>query len=128
MTASQLTPDAGRERAWTALAELFVGRELQDYDFDDIGRELVATGLTPAQLHDVLWHEVAPVFGQNLAWFNPTPEMEGWSGDRVGEWVRQRLQRGATLAQRLEVWLLPDSMRRLVEQRWQEVERRLLSA
>ena len=116
-------PDPRHSNAWPALSELFVGRELQDYDYQAIARSLQQVGLSTDELERVLWDQVAPVFGSNLAWPNPAPEMEGWTPEHVRGLVQARLTKGrSSLSERLIERLLPASQRALIEDRWSRVK------
>jgi hypothetical protein len=109
--------------AWPALSELFVGRELQDYDYQAIARSLQQVGLSTDELERVLWDEVAPVFGSNLGWLNAAPEMEGWTPEQVRGLVQARMAKGrSSLSERLIERLLPASQRALIEDRWSRVK------
>jgi hypothetical protein len=78
-------PDPRHANAWPALSELFVGRELQDYDYQAIARSLGQAGLSTDELERVLWDQVAPVFGSNLAWLTLRPRWrDGGAGGRAG--------------------------------------------
>jgi hypothetical protein len=116
-------PDPRHANAWPALSELFVGRELQDYDYQAIARSLQQVGLSTDELERVLWDQVAPVFGSNLAWLNAAPEMEGWTPEHVRGLVQARLAKGrSSLSERLIERLLPASQRALIEDRWSRVK------
>lgn len=76
-----------RTEVWSALAELFVARELQDYDYHSIAGVLRTSGLSAERIRDVLQNEVAPAFMDNLSPFNPVPNLEGWSAREVSEQI-----------------------------------------
>lgn len=57
---------ARRVPVWTALAELFLDTELQDFDYRHIADILRASGYTGHELEKMLKDEVAPVFDGNL--------------------------------------------------------------
>lgn len=106
------TPDTeNRAQVWTALAELFVARELQDYDYRSIAETLRAAQIGAVELADILRDEVAPAFMGNLSGLNPVPEMEGWSENEVRERVDAARQRSRGLGQRLLRRLRADPLR-----------------
>lgn len=105
-----------RVQVWTALAELFVARELQDYDYRSIAQTLRAGEVGAAELADILRDEVAPAFMGNLSGFNPVPEMEGWSENEVRERVTAAMVRSQGWGQRLLRRLRPDPLRHPVLQ------------
>ena len=76
-----------RAPVWEALSELFVGKELQDYDYAGIAKTLRLSGYSVDELEKVLREEVAPVFRSNLSAL-AVPEMEGWAQDTVVKEVR----------------------------------------
>ena len=115
-----------RAPVWEALSELFVGKELQDYDYAGIAETLRASGYSVDELDKVLREEVAPVFRSNLSAL-AVPEMEGWAHDTVVEEIRAYLERERTGISRLLMRLgtsraLPDA----ATMRWQRI-RSLLS-
>lgn len=115
-----------RSKVWTALAELFVARELQDYDYESIAETLRASTLTSSEMLDVLRDEVAPAFMGNLSGFNPVPEMESWSEDDVREKVLAVVSGSHGIAQRLLSPFRRDPLQNPVLQaRWQAVLRLL---
>lgn len=81
-----------RAPVWEALSELFVGKELQDYDYAGIAKTLRLSGYSVDELEKVLREEVAPVFRSNLSAL-AIPEMEGWAQDTVVKEVRAYLER-----------------------------------
>lgn len=105
-----------RVQVWTALAELFVARELQDYDYRSIAQTLHAADVGAAELANILRDEVAPAFMGNLSGFNPTPEMEGWSENEVRVRVPAAMARSQGWWQRLFRRLRPDPLRHPVLQ------------
>jgi hypothetical protein len=106
------TPDTeNRAQVWTALAELFVARELQDYDYRSIAETLRAAQIGAVELADILRDEVAPAFMGNLSGLNPVPEMEGWSENEVRERVRAAMMRSRGWGQRLFRSLRADPLR-----------------
>lgn len=118
---------ARRTPVWHALSELFVGKELQDYDYRYIAEVLQQSGYAPATLQDILVDEVAPVFQGNLGTL-AIPELEGWTAETVKSAILESLQASPRMMQRLlpEHWLRE---RRLVpvKKRW-EVVRAMLGA
>jgi hypothetical protein len=115
-----------RAAVWEALSELFVGKELQDYDYAGIAKTLRASGYSIDELEKVLRKEVAPVFRSNLSAL-AVPEMEGWAQDTVVKEIRAYLERERTGISRLLMRLgtsraLPDA----ATKRWQRI-RSLLS-
>jgi hypothetical protein len=116
----------GRDRVWTALAQLFVARELQDYDYRSIAETLRASKLPSSEVLNVLRGEVAPAFMANLSGLNPVPAMEDWSEDEVREKVLAALSGSQGLVQRLLRPLRKDPLQHPVLQaRWQAVQRLL---
>lgn len=111
------------------MAELFVGRELQDYDYEAIARALVQTGLAASEIEHALWEEVAPALGCNLSWLNSAPEMEGWRPEQVNERIRYSLGKGPPgLAGRWMRRLLDASQRELILDRWNRVKAQMTPA
>lgn len=115
-----------RAPVWEALSELFVGKELPDYDYAGIAKALRQSGYSLDELEKVLREEVAPVFCSNLSAL-AVPVMEGWAHDTVVEEIRAYLERERTGMSRLLMRLgtsrpLPDA----ATKRWQQI-RSLLS-
>ena len=115
-----------RAQVWETLSELFVGKELQDYDYARIAETLRAFGYPLDQLEKVLREEVAPVFRSNLSAL-AVPEMEGWAQDTVVKEIRAYLERERIGISRLLMRLgtsrsLPDA----ATKRWRRI-RSLLS-
>ncbi|CAB3695493.1 DUF7079 family protein [Trinickia soli] len=115
-----------RAPVWEALSELFVGKELQDYDYAGIAKTLRLSGYSVDELEKVLREEVAPVFRSNLSAL-AVPEMEGWAQDTVVKEIRAYLERERTGLSRLLTRLgtsraLPD----VATKRWLQI-RSLLS-
>jgi hypothetical protein len=79
---------------WAALAEFFVGKELQDYDYRSIAAVLRDSGLPLSEMERILREEVAPVFGSNLGALTTVVDMEAWPRDVVRDRVLERLQGG----------------------------------
>lgn len=92
---------ARRVPVWSALSDLFLGRELQDADYRYIAGRLRDSGYSLTELQGILSEEVAPVFHTNLSLLMPTPEMDGWSEDSVRESVLDYLARSPTMTDRL---------------------------
>jgi hypothetical protein len=84
-----------RAPVWEALSELFVGKELQDYDYASIAKTLRVSGYSLDEIEKVLREEVAPVFRSNLSAL-AIPEMEGWAQDTVVNEIRAYLERERT--------------------------------
>lgn len=115
-----------RAPVWEALSELFVGKELQDYDYAGIAKTLGLSGYSVDELEKVLREEVAPVFRSNLSAL-AVPEMEGWAQDTVVKEVRAYLERERTGLSRLLTRLgtsraLPD----VATKRWLQIRSLLL--
>jgi hypothetical protein len=82
-----------RAPVWEVLAELFVGRELQDYDYKAIAKVLKDSGFSIDELDNMLKTEVGPIFRRNLSPM-AVPEMEAWSREYVVEAVCAYLEKG----------------------------------
>ncbi|WP_147297883.1 DUF7079 family protein [Trinickia dinghuensis] len=111
-----------RAPVWEALSELFVGRELQDYDYAAIVETLRRSRYSLDELEKVLRQEVAPVFRGNLSSLG-IPEMEGWARDTVVKDVQAHLgheKKGWSrlLAQLVMSKTLPE----LASERWQRIK------
>ncbi len=116
-----------RTLVWASLAELFVARELQEYDYRAIAATLQASHFSIDELDRLLCEEVAPVFRVNLSPFNPVPEMEGWSREFVRDSVLGRLQRQPGRLGGLLTCLQPDPLERpILRERWRAVRALLL--
>ena len=116
-----------RATVWTALAELFVARELQDYDYRSIAEALRASQLTSPEVLNILRAEVAPAFMANLSGFNPVPVMECWSENEVREKVLAVLPGSLGFARRLLSPFRRDPIQHpVLQSRWQAI-RQLLS-
>lgn len=61
-----------RAPVWEALAEMFIGRELQEYDYAAIAETLGASGYAREELEYLLHDEIAPVVRSNLSYW-PCP-------------------------------------------------------
>ncbi|HVE10341.1 MAG TPA: hypothetical protein VNE00_24010 [Paraburkholderia sp.] len=79
-----------RAQVWEVLAELFVGKELQDYDYAALARTLRHCAYAPDELERILRDEVAPVWRHNLSPL-AIPEMEGWPTEEVVTRIRQHI-------------------------------------
>ncbi|NRO99679.1 hypothetical protein GWC77_27945 [Paraburkholderia sp. NMBU_R16] len=111
-----------RAPVWEALSELFVGKELQGYDYAGIAETLRVSGYSLAELEKVLREEVAPVFRSNLSPL-AIPEMEGWARDTVVKEIEAYLEHERTGLSRLLSRLttsrpLPD----VATKRWQQIK------
>lgn len=115
-----------RAPVWEALSELFVGRELQDYDYAGIAKTLRLSGYSLAEIEKVLREEVAPVFRNNLSAL-AIPEMEGWAQDTVVKEIRTYLERERTGLSWLLTRLVPSrALPDVATKRWLHI-RSLLS-
>jgi hypothetical protein len=116
-----------RAPVWEALSELFVGKELQDYDYATIATTLRASGYSLSELETILHHEVAPVFRGNLSAL-AVAEMEGWARETVVGDVRAYLERERSGPSR--IWARLVAARRLPDvarDRWERVKGALFS-
>ena len=79
-----LTPEEIKRRSpvWDELSMLFVGKELEEYDYERIARILYESKYSKQEIDSILLNEVSPVFRANLY---SIPEMEGWSSESVAE-------------------------------------------
>lgn len=113
---------ARREPVWSALSELFVGRELQDYDYADIAGRLLNSGYSLAELQAILDQEIVPVFHTNLGPL-ALPEMMGWSAEDVKNLVIDHMNKRATLAELIlpDKWLRERRSAHILE-RWGTVK------
>ena len=113
-----------RTPVWEALSELFVGKELQDYDYAGIAKTLRLSGYSIDELEKVLREEVAPVFRSNLSLL-AVPEMEGWAHDTVVKEILDYLGRERTGLSRMLKRLRLARSRTLpgvVTERWQTIK------
>src|SRR4051812_40244042 len=121
---SQLDPKDIERRApvWEALSELFVGKELQDYDYRHIAKTLSNSGYALSEIEEILRNEVAPVFHRNLSPLG-IPEMEGWSRDSVVTEVLQHINEPPGFATRIlpKTWIQEQQMAS-VRERWRAVQ------
>jgi hypothetical protein len=116
-----------RAPVWEALSELFVGKELQDYDYATIATTLRASGYSLSELETILHQEVAPVFRGNLSAL-AVAEMEGWARETVVADVRAYLERERSGPSRF--WARLVTARRLPDvarDRWERVKGALFS-
>lgn len=115
-----------RAPVWEALSELFVGKELQDYDYAGIAEALRLSGYSLDELENVLREEVAPVFRRNLSPL-AIPEMEGWTQAAVVKEIRTYLGREKTSLPRMLTRLLTSrALPEMAAKRWLQI-RSLLS-
>ena len=115
-----------RAPVWEALSELFVGKELQDYDYAAIASALRVSGYSLEELEKVLRDEVAPVFGSNLSPL-AIPEMEGWGRDAVVKEIQAHLARErASLSRVLARLVMRRTLPQVATKRWLQI-RSLLS-
>lgn len=115
-----------RAPIWEALSELFVGKELQDYDYAGIAETLRVSDYSLDELENVLREEVAPVFRSNLSAL-VLPEMEGWTQDTVVNEIRTYLDREKTSLQRMLARLVTSrALPEVAAKRWLQI-RSLLS-
>jgi hypothetical protein len=116
-----LPPDRDLERrrpVWEALADLFLDTTLDDADRRFIAERIVASGYSPAEVEDILWHEVFPAVSDNLR--RPAGEWAGFDTD----WLQRRVlasRRGAL--ERLRSAVADGSVRRIVREEWARVLR-----
>jgi len=115
-----------RAPVWGALSELFVGKELQDYDYADIAETLRVSGYSLDELENVLREEVAPVYRSNLSPL-AVPEMEGWAQEAVVKEIRAYLDREKTGLSRMLTRLATSrALPEVAAKRWLQI-RSLLS-
>lgn len=111
-----------RTPVWEALSELFVGKELQDYDYAGIAKTLRLSGYSLDELEKMLREEVAPVFSSNLSPL-AIPEMEGWAHDTVVKEILDYLERERTGLSRMLTWLVTSrALPGVVAERWQTIK------
>ncbi|TKC83113.1 hypothetical protein FAZ69_25835 [Trinickia terrae] len=117
---------ASRAPVWEALSELFVGKELQDYDYAAIAKALRESGYSLDELEQVLHQEVAPVFRSNLSPL-AVPEMEGWAQETVATEVLAHLERKPRgLSRIVKRWIPAKTLPPLANERWIKVRSLLL--
>lgn len=115
-----------REALWRGLSELFVARELQDYDYRAIAQAVQASGFTLSEVERILGDEVAPTFLANLSPLNTAPEFEGWADDVVRTRVAETQRSATCIVGRLLSPLRRDPMQNsILRRRWQEVLKQL---
>ena len=115
-----------RAAVWEALSELFLGKELQDYDYAAIAETLRASGYSLDELEKVLREEVAPVFRSNLSLL-AVPEMEGWAQEAVVKEIQAYLERERTSLSRMLARLVTSrTLPEVAIKRWLKI-RSLLS-
>lgn len=108
---------------WMALADLFVGKELQDYDFDHIARRLLDAEFPVSRIETILWQEVFPVLGANLGAL-AIPEMEGWSEPALRSAIKDAVRHPPSAPARL-VLRWRRSGNRTIRSRWTRLRREL---
>lgn len=116
---------ARRVPVWTALAELFLDTQLEEFQYCYIADVLHDSGYSLHELQAIFHDEVAPVFHRNV---NAAPgERRGWRDDVVKKMVLDYLKRRPTLAERLvpQQWLRHLRVAK-VSERWEIVWNRLL--
>lgn len=96
-----------RVPVWSALSGLFVGKELQGYDYAYLAESLRDSGYSIPQLETILNEEVTPVFHFNLGLL-ALPEHEGWADESVKDLILEKLHARPTLAEAVlpKKWLL----------------------
>jgi hypothetical protein len=109
-----------RAPVWEALAELFVGRELQDYDYAAFAQILRASSYGIDELERILRDEVAPVYRQNLTLF-AIPEMQGWTHQQVVAQVQANLDASQGKLRQLLKRLRPHALPHPVAGRWNKL-------
>ncbi|CAN7499211.1 hypothetical protein LJR230_003340 [Trinickia sp. LjRoot230] len=110
-----------RAPVWEALSELFVGKELQDYDYAAIAETLRQSRYSLDELDKMLHTEVAPVFRGNLSAL-AVPEMEGWARDAIVRDIQAYLMRERTGLSRLLMRLSASkALPKVVSDRWQRI-------
>lgn len=108
---------------WLALADLFVGKQLQDYDFDHIAHRLRETGIPISRIELILWKEVFPVFGVNVGAL-AIPELEGWSPSYIQSAIEEHLHHPPSLIAKMATrWRIKRS--HTLHARWNQVRERL---
>src|SRR5215207_1767739 len=74
-----------RRPVWEAMSGFFLDTELDDDDFSRIADVLAASGYSRIELDEILWRELCPVLGWNLA-----PVAGEWAGFDM-KWVEERI-------------------------------------
>lgn len=82
---------SNRQRAWIALSQLFIDSELDDAAVRDIAQQLISADCSAEEAETILWNEVAPALGSNLA--SVAGNWTGWSDEDVIALVSARLQK-----------------------------------
>ncbi|WP_374401739.1 hypothetical protein [Niveibacterium sp.] len=112
-----------RAAVWINLAELFVARELQDYDYQAIARALKASDLSQEEIRRVLVDEVAPTFLRNLSSLNPMPAFDGWSADVVCTKVLAEQRAASGIFKRVLRFVRRDPLSNpILRARWQRLQ------
>lgn len=120
-----------RAPVWSALSDLFAGKELQDYTYERIVETLRDSGYSMLQLETILNEEVTPVFHVNLGML-ALPEMEGWPDEAVKALILEKLHAKPTLVESIlpKKWLLKQRLNHVdgvVRDRWAIVKNLLAS-
>ena len=119
MASDTTAATAQRQALWLSLGELFVARELQDYDYAAIARGVQASGFALGEVERILADEVAAAFLANLNPLNTTPEFEGWTDDVVRARVAAALRSANSFSGRLRSLLQRDPMHNpILRRRW----------
>ena len=92
-----------RMPVWEALSELFVGKELQEYDYQYIADTLSQSGYSMDVLETILRNEVTPVFRENIGVFS-IPEMEGWNRETIKAVILDHLNKPQRFLQMIWFW------------------------
>jgi hypothetical protein len=82
----QALEDLDRRRPiWSALSDLFLDTELTNGVLTWIGKQVIASGYSPAEVQSILWNEVFPVLEANLR--SPAGVWEGYELD----WLEKQI-------------------------------------
>ncbi len=110
-TPAQFPPE--RLPVWCVLSEFFLDTELQENDYKRIAAILAKSPYTPAQLEDILRHEVYPVCRQNLL----CPAGEWVAFDE--QWLAERL---APLCGKKSRWPPPQLHAWTFKRHWEKLQ------
>ncbi|KVT37140.1 hypothetical protein WL19_30810 [Burkholderia ubonensis] len=110
-----------RAPVWQALAELFVGRELQDHDYKWVAGILQSSGYSLDELEHILREEVAPVYRHNISALVMPYEMDGWTLDEVTTDIRAYLAHPRNGLQKLLKRFVTRKLPVPVDIRWDKV-------